>query len=112
MATEKDIALVQFILDSTKNGKIQWESTALDYEFTTTFKGKYKAMLERGPSNHCHLSLYNEADEYLLSVSDSEFYPVADLYEMVRRKALNVDSVIDEILGSPPTKISDDDIPF
>src|SRR5258706_2323322 len=47
MSTEKDNEFLQFILDSTQAGKVQWAPTALNTEFTAGFKGKYKVNIEK-----------------------------------------------------------------
>jgi hypothetical protein len=72
MATEKDISLIEFLLTSTEKGTISWEPTAQDEQFTTTFRGKYKTLLDRFNRGTCAVSLYNEADENLLTVDDDE----------------------------------------
>lgn len=41
MATDKDIALVNFLLSETEKGNVRWEATARLDEFTTSLRGKY-----------------------------------------------------------------------
>ena len=97
MATEKDREFVLFLLESTKGGKIQWEPTAEQNQFTTSLKGRYSAFIYKGPTLS-NLFLKDDAGQELLSVSELDISEVENLYEFVRRKTLNVDAVLNEII--------------
>jgi hypothetical protein len=51
------------------------------------------------------LFLKDEADQELLSLSDVDINEVEDLYEFVRRKSLNVDAVLGEIIKGIDTSV-------
>jgi hypothetical protein len=98
MATDKDFALVQYLLSSTREGNLKWEPTVEDEEFTATIRGKYTVLVSRDGAR-TFLSLSDESERELLSVTDNEDVSIIDLFDRAKREALSVDSVIDEILG-------------
>jgi len=123
MLTEKDSQFIQFILEQTQQGKIHWESTADPAQFVVSFKGKYKVTIDEGEDEHdgepfYFLTLFDDAERKLLVIYDGEASAVKEIYNLAERNALNVDSVIDDIMKNdnpgPSTSgpISDEDIPF
>src|SRR5579862_912189 len=97
MPTDKDIQFVQFLLDSTRSGKIQWQPSAEQDQFTTTLKQKYTAYVtKRGIA--VTLLLTDSAGQELVAVDSLTYPPVEGLFEFVRREALDVDSVLDQIM--------------
>jgi hypothetical protein len=112
MATEKDIALVDYLLKLAQEGKLKWEPTARADEFTASLRGKYNIVVARLRPRYDYepdysLRLVDESEQELVRVSDRDRSAVTELFELARRKSLNVDVVIDEILGS-----KEDEIPF
>jgi hypothetical protein len=99
MATEKDIEFVKFLLDSTLKGKIQWQPIAEEGQFTATLQQKYTAYITKRTDGLFMLVLADSAGQEFISVHHIEIPQVAALYEYVRRQALNVDSVLDGIMG-------------
>lgn len=97
MPTEKDIEFVKFLFESTKQGKVQWEPTARQNEFTTSLQGKYR-VFTNNPTGYPMIELWDDADQTLLNLNSIEVGVVAELYEFVRRKALNVDAVLDNLM--------------
>jgi hypothetical protein len=118
MATEKDNQFVQYLLDATDTGKIKWEPAAEPDRFVSSFKGKYSIMVDksepRDEAPFYYIKLTDEADQELLTVDAEENPRVKALFYLARRRSLNVDSAIDEIMGSAPgpSPITEDDIPF
>ncbi len=112
MATEKDIALTAYLLKLTQEGKLKWEPTARADEFTASIKGKYTVVLSKGGFGRFRtegdpeysLKLIDEKEQELLRLTENEFPPLVQLFELVRRASFNVDAIIDEILS--------DDIPL
>jgi|SRR5882672_3828710 len=96
--TEKDQEFVRFLLDSTRNGKMQWEPTAEPNQFTTTLQAKYTVLMARVHSTS-ELILKDDADQELVKVNSIYVEEVEELYEFVRRQALNVDAVLDNLMG-------------
>ena len=111
MATEKDNALVQFLINGTDNGKIRWEPTARQGQFTTSFKGTYNVTVQKGFSagEYEYLLRLSDAENEILQVSDNEIGDLVTLFKKAQRTAFSVDSAIDEIMGEGEKK---DDIPF
>lgn len=106
MATEKDIALVDFLLAETAKGDVKWEATAQLEQFTTSLKGKYNVTIDR-PINRlnpftdptCRLRLADAGDRELLVLTERDHSQISNLFDLARRTSLNVDAAIDEILG-------------
>ena len=97
MLTSKDTEFIQYLLQSTKEGKLRWESTASTNEFVTSIKGKYKIMAKSLGSTRV-ITMSDLDDRELLTVTSDDYAPVWDLLDAARRVALDVDSAIDEIL--------------
>ncbi len=97
MPTEKDVEFVKFLLDVTHKGKAQWEPTARQNQFTTSLQGKYTVLATNEPG-YATLQLVDESGQTLLDLHSIELDQVGELYEFVRRKALNVDSVLDNLM--------------
>ena len=97
MVSSKDILLVKFLAEETEAGRMKWEFTANEDQFVTAVKGKYKLMVMK--LGNYFLRMLDKDDKVLLSISSNEYAPVEELFESVRRVALNVDEAIDDILG-------------
>src|SRR5205814_9797624 len=100
MVSEKDIALIKFLLEGTSKGKINWQPAAVADRFTTSFKGKYSVTIDRttdeDSGNYGYwVNVINDADQELLSVTHRDDPSVRELFEVVRRSSLNVDAAID-----------------
>jgi len=99
MPTEKDIEFVQFLLDSTQKEKIQWQPSAKEGQFTTTLQQRYAVFMTKTTTDLITLELTDDpSGQELLSVRNLSIPQVEDLYEFVRRQALKVDSVLDQIM--------------
>jgi hypothetical protein len=121
MATEKDIALIDYLLTRTEGGTIQWEPTAVREQFTTSFKGKYSVLIDKNVdeeddgAEHYWLTLKDSDDRELLKVWSNEVpVKLRTMYQLAQRQSLNVDTAIDEIITSEGSskEIRDEDIPF
>ncbi|PYT51583.1 MAG: hypothetical protein DMG43_13590 [Acidobacteria bacterium] len=97
MLTNKDTEFIQYLMESTREGKLRWEPTAVTNEFATSLKGKYKINVRMlGPTRV--ITMADLDDRELLTVTSEDYAPVWDLFDAARRVALDVDSAIDEIL--------------
>jgi hypothetical protein len=97
MITEKDRALLQYLVDNTTNGTLRWEPTAERSEFTAPLRGKYLALVQR--TNIDTLRLVNGEGEVMLTIDENDDKAVEHLWELARRNAFNTDKAIDEIIG-------------
>jgi hypothetical protein len=115
MATEKDLAFVEFIVKGTDAGKIQWEPTAQPDQFTAGFRGKYNVIVDRSATPEFGqafwIAITDTDGREIVKLWGSEVPKLPDLFRKAQRKAFNVDKAIDEIMGSEPD-IKDEDIPF
>jgi len=123
MATDKDLQLVEYVYDNTKSGELKWESTADPTKFVVSLKGKYKVTVDRGQDEddeiYYWLTLLDDSERELLTIYHREERKIIELFSLAKRNSLQLDSVIDEIIGGQPTKaagssapITDEDIPF
>ena len=95
--TEKDGALLAFLIQETADNELRWKPTANSNEFTTTLRGKYIVTVRRFQKDRLYLE--NSDGETMLSISEDDTARVEELYELARRQAFKVDEAIDEILG-------------
>lgn len=103
MPTEKDQALVQFLIGSTDKGTIKWEATASDAQYVTGFKGKYDVTIardrDRDGDTYYRLTVTNvENNREILSMTGYGGGHLGTLFDIAQRQALNVDAAIDEIM--------------
>jgi hypothetical protein len=123
MATEKDLQLVDYVYDNTKSGALKWEGTADPTKFVVGLKGKYKVTIDRGADEdnevYHWLTLLDDSERELLTIYGREAKKIIELFQLAKRNSLQLDAVIDEIIGDAPTKetgshapITDEDIPF
>ena len=113
--TEKDAALVDYLVKNTENGKLKWEETAEHGEVFVSLRGKYTASVRYfQPFNK--LFLRDTDGEVILRLSGEDDNRIETLYGDALRSARNVDAAIDEIIGADPEPepkpITDEDIPF
>jgi hypothetical protein len=118
--------LVEVLGKRTVSGKLVWEKTGRETEFSTEIEGK-KITVDKWKTEEqddlIDFCMYNENGEQILYHQ----YPLAgrnpssallleELYEIIKKKYYKVDETIDEIfkaLGeSPPPTDPEDDIPF
>jgi hypothetical protein len=110
MMTKKDLALLEYVLESTAAGTLRWEPTAYEGEFTASLRGLYPVTIRRNPDDEPDLlTLRNTNGEVVLQLDGRDDSRINGLYPDARRAAYNVDKIIDEIVAGDKTK---DDIPF
>ncbi|SRR6266446_3817459 len=97
MATDKEIKLVEQLLDKTRKRILSWEPTAEEDEFFSTLAGNVSFTVRWGDPWD-HLTMRDERDRVLLTVSSSELSEVSELYREARRQALKVDESLDGVL--------------
>lgn len=115
MATEKDRALARHLTKLAAEGKLKWEPTASNNEYTASLKGKYNVLISRGHIGFIRnegdpeftLKLIDDNEQELVRLTEHESSEVGELFELARRTSLNVDAVIDEILSEDK-----DELPF
>jgi hypothetical protein len=99
MVSEKDSQLLDYLSAGTDAGRIRWQPTAVDDEFTTSFKGKYNVVVSRTRTGF-YLVMVNDQEQEMLSIDndDDARSRVRDIFNGARRTALNVDTAIDDII--------------
>jgi hypothetical protein len=99
VVTQKDLDLLKFLTDATVKGRMTWQPTAQDNQFTASIKGKYSVLMGRAiAGGHSYFKLMDVNDQELVEVTSYDTDSVEQLFEYVRRKALDVDRAIDDIL--------------
>ena len=97
MATDKQIKLVDQLLDKTRKRILSWEPTAREDEFLSTLGGNVSFTV-RGANGGDVLVVRDERARVLLSVTADELSELSRLYAEVRRQALDVDESLDGVL--------------
>lgn len=99
MIGEKDGKFLDFLLSSTNAGKVAWQPTAADNQFTASFRGKYNVLVGLS-QNDPWLRMSNEQEQVMLFIRDydDQLSRVGQIFEAARRIALSVDTAIDEII--------------
>jgi hypothetical protein len=98
MATDKEIKLVQQLLDKTRKKILSWEPTAEADEFFSTLGGNVSFTVRQVLQTRELLTMRDEGDRILLTVDSYEVDDVSQLYAEARRQALKVDESLDGVL--------------
>jgi len=116
--TDKDRQLISILLKGTETGRVKWQPTASDNQFSTSLTGKFNLTI-RSTNDEAWFtfSMADSEDRQMVNVSVSneeanEPLPlpyareIRQLFYAARREALAVDQAIDEIIdaiGESPT---------
>lgn len=99
MTTDKDLELVQQLIDATKKARVSWHPTATLNQFTTSLKGRLSLLIGKYANGDCYFRVVDEGGQEMLSIEGPPAGQLVDeLWELARRAALNVDQAIDDIL--------------
>lgn len=97
MATEKEMRLVEQLLDKTRKRILLWEATAEENEFLAAFGGNVLFTI-RCRQSCVLLTMRDERDRLLLAVDSRDMNEVSQLYAEARRQAVNVEGALDDVL--------------
>lgn len=97
MGIDKEVILVEQLLDKTRKRALTWEPTAREDEFISTLGGNVSFTVRIGKTREV-LILRDDHDRTLLSVTSDDVSEVSQLYAEVRRQALRVDESLDDVL--------------
>lgn len=97
MATDKEIKLVDQLLDKTRKKVLSWEPTAEEDEFFSTLEGNVSFTVRQGSMTDL-LIMRDERDRRLLTIDSLDVNEVSQLYAEARRQALKVDESLDGVL--------------
>jgi hypothetical protein len=99
MLSQKDLDFLTYLSTATDTGKIPWQPTAADDQFTASLRGKYSVLVGTGRDGPW-LRMSNDQGQVMLFITSME--DPGDRVERIlggaRRVALNVDTAIDEII--------------
>ena len=100
MLSEKDSEFLNYLSDASEAGKIRWQPTAGENQFTASLKGKYNVVTgtdHDGP----WVKMTNEQDQMMLFIHANEdpFNRVDRIFVAARRVGLDVDAAIDDIIS-------------
>lgn len=118
--TEKDSALIDYLVKNTEAGRLQWEPTAEQNQVLVTLRGKYTATAIYNPNGPNKLVLRDNNGEVVLRLNAQDDDRIEHLYDIALRNARDVDNIIDDILGGENdsatggqnNKPTDEDTPF
>src|SRR5712692_10045836 len=97
MVTDKELKLVDQLLDKTRRRNITWEPTAKNDEFLSTLGGRVSFVVGVWRDTEI-LTMRDELDRVLLTVESDSIPQVSELYAEARRLALKVDESLDSVL--------------
>ncbi len=100
MLSAKDNDFLNYLRDASEAGKIRWQPTAGESQFTASLKGKYNVVTgtdHDGP----WLKMTNEQDQMMLFIhaNDDAADRVERIFVAARRVGLDVDAAIDDIIS-------------
>ena len=101
MATDKEMKLVEQLLDKTRKRNIAWEPTAQSDEFVSTLGVRVSFIVATSTVSWRDvetLTMRDELDRILLRVDSDSVPQVSELYSEARRVALKVDESLDSVL--------------
>jgi hypothetical protein len=104
---EKTAKLVDKLIDLSGQGKVSWEETADENTFLTSV-GNFVVSIAKPEASVFTLTISDQAGRTLDETRDhvNDFYTspdysrVSTLHELARRRALNVDAALTEMLSS------------
>ena len=97
MVTDKEVKLVDQLLNTTRRRRITWEPTAKSEEFVSTLGGHVSFTVGAWRDTEI-LTMRDELDRVLLTVESDSIPQVSELYAEARRVALKVDESLDNVL--------------
>ena len=110
--TDKDREFVSKLVEGTKNGRVKWEPTAIENQFTVSFRGKFNVLVQRIEPSTFAFAMRDPNDREMfqttidrdeLSQRDYQvtldYQSLSDLFFTAQRVAFSTDEAIDEILG-------------
>jgi hypothetical protein len=99
MVSEKDAQFLDYLSTATDAGKVRWQPTAANDQFTASMRGKYNVVVSRTSGSYW-LRMVNDQEQEMLSI-DNDADPrdrVMHIFNAARRVALDVDAAIDAII--------------
>ena len=96
MITSKDLELVKQLTEATQKGRVSWHPTAVVNEFTSSFKGRFNVLVGKYEGGSSYVRMTNEDGNEMMNIDGRQ--EIDQLWELVRRMALQVDHAIEDIL--------------
>ncbi len=94
-----DTELVTKLIERTQQGKVDWHPTSTKLQYTASFGGNYTVIVDKDfQQDKFWLSIQNEEGVAIHQIFGSQDYRIPELFFAARRKALNVDQAITDIL--------------
>ena len=98
MATDKEIKLVEQLLDKTRRQMLSWEPTARGEEFFSTLGGDLSFAVGPWAAGSYALIMRDQHGRKLLGIDSDDVTQVSELYRMAQRQGLKVDESLDQVL--------------
>jgi hypothetical protein len=99
MISDKDAQFLDYLIVATRGGKIPWQATAGEDQFTASLKGKYNVVVGAGRQG-LWIKMTNADNQTMLLITDDNDPAgrVQDVFDEARRSAFDVDAAIDDIV--------------
>jgi hypothetical protein len=100
MVSAKDSEFLNYVRDASEAGKIRWQPTASDNQFTASLRGKYNVVTGTDHDGSW-LKMTNDQDQMMLFIhaNDDPADRVERIFIAARRAGLDVDAAIDDIIS-------------
>ena len=105
---QRDIKLVNILINRTKEGQIDWKKTAVPDQFTSSIKGKNSVFIDKSigapdePAPYW-LSIMKPDGKKVVLITNVHYNGVEELYEVAQRRAYKVDDIIDDLFDDLKT---------
>jgi hypothetical protein len=95
-----DTELLEKLLQSTQSGRIDWEKTAVDDQYSASFGGKWTVLIDRSTKDRDFywLTLRNANGDELLEVNSMQDIRVPEIFFAAKRRALKVDEALADVI--------------
>lgn len=100
MISQKDAQFLEYLSAATDAGKISWQPTAGEDQYTAALKGKYIVVAGAGRQGRW-VKMTNVDNQTMLFISDDDDPGgrVDEVFNRARRAAFQVDAAIDDIVS-------------
>ena len=103
--TDKDSKFISALISATEQGRVKWELTAVEDEYTTSFRGKFSVLTKKAAPDWYGVRVLDPGEREMLEyhgqpndLSYDDWTALRNLFDLARRNALAVDEAIDDFI--------------
>lgn len=103
---DKDEKFIDTLTAATADGRIRWEPTAVEDEYTASYKGKFSVLVKKKSPDWYGIRVVDPAEREMLEYSGVEggelpyrdWANIRHLFDLARRNALAVENSLDDFI--------------